>query len=377
MAFTEEQRNNAKAIYEVGMSLGASMRDIQIALMAGLVESGLRNLDYGDRDSVGMFQQRDAWGSREARLDPRQSAKMFFTGGNAGQRGLLDISDRASMDMGAAAQAVQVSAFPDRYAQHASEAKGILSGIGSGGTAVPTTTVTVDGADVSGGDALAQIADLDSLVKGAKSSARTMPVTSPSVMEVNSLGEITADDAGIGALSFDGVNPALQAQTFDAATAPKNDPMAGVKMPTAEELGATTTTTTTMGAPTAEQAAEGWRNQIVAQARKMLGTPYVWGGTSYSGVDCSGLISLLYNKMGFSLPRLSADQARAGSRVALDQLQAGDLVAWDNSTRNNGADHIAIALGNGLIIEAPRPGGVVQISSIYDTGNAWGVRLKR
>lgn len=371
MAFTEEQRKNAQIIYEVGLSLGASTRDIQIALMAGLVESGLRNLDYGDRDSIGMFQQRDAWGSREARLDPRQSAKMFFTGGNAGQRGLLDFSDRASMDMGAAAQAVQVSAFPDRYAQRASEAKGILSGLDSGSTAVETTTIPAPT------DALAQVADLDALVKGAKRGAASMPVSGPSVMEVNSLGEITADDAGIGALSFDGANPSLQAQTFQ----PQSDPMASVKMPALDDPNTTTTTTTTgtpgLEAPTADEVAEGWRNQIVSQARKMLGTPYVWGGTSYSGVDCSGLIALLYNKMGFDLPRLSADQARGGARVALDALRPGDLVAWDNSSRNNGADHIAIYVGNGQIIEAPRPGGVVQISSIYDTDNAWGVAINR
>ncbi len=109
----------------------------------------------------------------------------------------------------------------------------------------------------------------------------------------------------------------------------------------------------------------------------MLGTPYVWGGTSYSGVDCSGLISLLYNKKGFSLPRLSADQARAGKRVDLGALRPGDFVAWDNSSRNVGADHIAIYVGDGMIIEAPRPGGVVQLSSIYDTGNAWGVAINR
>jgi cell wall-associated NlpC family hydrolase len=50
-------------------------------------------------------------------------------------------------------------------------------------------------------------------------------------------------------------------------------------------------------------------------------------------------------------------------------------VAWDNSSRNNGADHIAIYIGDGLILEAPRPGRSVQISHIYDSGNAWGVRL--
>src|SRR4249919_1618030 len=344
MAWTAEQLANAKIIYQVGLDVGASMRDIQIALSAAIVESGLRNLDYGDRDSIGMFQQRDAWGSRSDRLDPFKSARMFFLGGNAGQRGLLDFADRDHMGIGEAAQAVQVSAFPDRYEEHASEAGGILKGIDpkSPGTlgAVPDVTTTTH--DI------------------------TVPtlVSPDTTTEVNGLGEITADAAGIGELNFDSPSSsALDEVKFGQPTA---DPMAGLKMPTPEEVGLT---------PPTGDAAAGWRAAIVAAAHKMRGTPYVWGGTTYKGVDCSGLIALLYGKQGFKVPRLSADQARLGKRVGLDNLKPGDLVGWDNSSRNVGADHIAIFVGNGMIIEAPRPGGVVQLSSIYDTGQAWGVHL--
>jgi murein DD-endopeptidase MepM/ murein hydrolase activator NlpD len=79
-------------------------------------ESGLRPLDYGDRDSLGVFQQRTAWGTVAQRLDPGASARMFFTGGHAGQPGLLDIPGWAAMSVTGAAQAVQVSAYPDAYA---------------------------------------------------------------------------------------------------------------------------------------------------------------------------------------------------------------------------------------------------------------------
>ncbi|KQV63237.1 hypothetical protein ASC64_16605 [Nocardioides sp. Root122] len=102
---------------------------------------------------------------------------------------------------------------------------------------------------------------------------------------------------------------------------------------------------------------------VVAKAKEMLGLPYVWGGTDpESGVDCSGLVQSVYQSFGIELPRLSADQARAGRPVAsMNDVRPGDLIAWDNSSRNNGADHIAIYAGNGQMIEAPRPGGKVQL----------------
>ena len=102
---------------------------------------------------------------------------------------------------------------------------------------------------------------------------------------------------------------------------------------------------------------------VVAEARKLIGLPYVWGGTDPErGVDCSGLVQVVFQKFGIDLPRVSADQARAGQPVAsLAEARPGDLIAWDNSSRNDGADHIAIYLGNGQMIEAPRPGGVVQV----------------
>lgn len=102
---------------------------------------------------------------------------------------------------------------------------------------------------------------------------------------------------------------------------------------------------------------------VVTRALEMVGLPYVWGGTDPErGVDCSGLVQATYSTFGIDLPRLSADQARAGSPVAsMSEALPGDLIAWDNSSRNVGADHIAIYIGNGMMIEAPRPGGEVQV----------------
>jgi hypothetical protein len=125
-SWDDEQLTNANIIIHEGVRLGASQRDIQIALMTAMTESNLHNYSGGDRDSVGLFQQRDAWGTFAQRHDPATAADMFFQGGHAGQRGLFDFPDRDAMGLGEAAQAVQVSAFPDRYAEHQSQAEQIL-----------------------------------------------------------------------------------------------------------------------------------------------------------------------------------------------------------------------------------------------------------
>ena len=108
---------------------------------------------------------------------------------------------------------------------------------------------------------------------------------------------------------------------------------------------------------------------VVAEAKKYIGLPYVWGGTDpQKGVDCSGLVQCVYKSLGYDLPRVSADQARAGRPVAsMAQAQPGDLIAWDNSSRNNGVDHIAIYVGNGKMIEAPRTGLDVRLVDVPST----------
>lgn len=119
--------------------------------------------------------------------------------------------------------------------------------------------------------------------------------------------------------------------------------------------------------------ASGRRGDLVAAAKKWLGTPYKWGGNGPLGVDCSGFTQQVYRQFGIELPRVSAQQAASGKRIGIDQAQPGDLVAWDNSSRNNGADHIAIYLGDGMVIHAPRPGDSVKISKVW--GNPWAVSM--
>ena len=120
---TEAMAANARIIIAVGHQLGVSDRGIVIALSAAMQESSLRNIDYGDRDSLGLFQQRPSagWGTPGQLLDPVYATKLFFGGPsnpNRGRtRGLLDIPGWQSMTVAQAAQRVQVSAFPDAYAK--------------------------------------------------------------------------------------------------------------------------------------------------------------------------------------------------------------------------------------------------------------------
>lgn len=352
--YSAQQVQNAQIIEQVGQSVGASQRDIQIALMTALQESGLQNLNYGDRDSLGLFQQRGAWGSAADRTDPATAARMFFLGGQQGQRGLLSISDRNSLSLTQAAQAVQQSAFPDAYAKWEYEASSLL-GIPKGSQAVSAPADT----PVASGDTS----------------------VAPATTQVDALGAVTADKAGIGALSMDEIGAQADAlQPFGSnsptgATSPSTNHTDAYRLPTLDEMGLTST-----GQPLSKYTGQNvWRQRVVENAMKMLGTPYQWGGTTPGlGLDCSGLVQNAFQQAGMSMPRLSWDQAAKGQRVALNQLQPGDLVAWHNDNQNpdlQAATHIAIYIGNGQIIEAPRPGRNVQISNLYDTQQAWGVAM--
>ncbi len=133
---TEEMAYNASVIIAVGRSLGVSDYGIVIALATAAQESTLRNLDWGDRDSVGLFQQRPSagWGSIEQLTTPEHAARLFYGGPgnpNAGwTRGLLDISGWESMPLTEAAQRVQISAYPDAYAKWESSAWAWLAALG-------------------------------------------------------------------------------------------------------------------------------------------------------------------------------------------------------------------------------------------------------
>ena len=103
---------------------------------------------------------------------------------------------------------------------------------------------------------------------------------------------------------------------------------------------------------------------VVADAKKYLGVPYVWGGTDpLKGMDCSAFVQRVYGDLGYSLPRVSSEQATQGTAVAsLAEAQPGDILAFGSPVH-----HVGIYLGDGKMIEEPHTGSECRISDVYET----------
>lgn len=294
----QRQLTRASTIISVGGGTDGVGRDgILVALMAALTESSLRMLsntsayptstthphdgDGGDHDSLGMFQMRPAagWGSVADLMDPEYQAKAFFGGPNGpnhgSPRGLLDITGWANLTKGQAAQAVEVSAFPDRYAAYQPVAEAILAAMGSA-----TTT-----------------------------------------------GSCGGSSAGPGLLL-----PA------------------------------------------------GFTGALIAAAESQIGRPYVWGGGTFHGpsgigadgrgpgFDCSGLV--LYAAYQATdgrlrLPHYSGAQITYGREIPAGMMQPGDLVFFAHPGAP-GPHHVAIYLGEGRTVQAPRTGQNVRYGTVAE-----------
>ena len=167
------------------------------------------------------------------------------------------------------------------------------------------------------------------------------------------------------------------------ATLARFDALNAASAPTAAAAAATTTTTAdstgtaatfadalAAAASKATSAASGagvatgsvTGTDIVTSAQKYLGVPYVFGGTSSSGMDCSGLVQKVYADMGISVPRLVSGQMKIGTEVAsLADAKPGDLIV------TGGGEHILIYAGNHKVIHAPYEGRTVcQVEAYMD-----------
>ena len=120
---SDEQAKNAAIIASVGKKMGMSKKDIQVAIATAMQESQLKNINYGDRDSLGLFQQRANWGSAQERTNPEAAATKFF-------EKLKAKPNRESQSVAKLAQSVQISAFPDAYAKWESMAGELVSKMG-------------------------------------------------------------------------------------------------------------------------------------------------------------------------------------------------------------------------------------------------------
>lgn len=111
---------------------------------------------------------------------------------------------------------------------------------------------------------------------------------------------------------------------------------------------------------------------ITAYALTFLGVPYVWGGTTPSGFDCSGYVQYVYSHFGINVGRTTYTQQYAGTKISVASAQAGDLYFWGSY---GSAYHVAIALGGGQYVMAPAPGQVVKTGSVSSYTPSFAVRV--
>lgn len=331
----EEQYANARLIASVGRSMGMSSRDILIAIITAMQESSLRNLNGGDRDSRGLFQQRPSqgWGTVQQVTDPIYASRKFFSA-------LKSVRNRNNMTLAQAAQTVQKSAYPSAYADRENDARRMLNYIGEkGGLPWPINTPQMDLED----DGIMAVDEPQPTIDVAMD-------TTP---------------AGISAPTDDSASstPGVGAST-DPVTLPPVQPA-----PTDPEL----TPGLDNGFPAVTNLAGGGaRQKMIEAALKQIGTPYSWGGGNLKGktrgiaqgantvgFDCSGLVQYALNAGGMTTPDMvAAQQMKLGTQTSISNLQPGDLVAKPDG------GHIAIYLGGGKMIEAPQTGSFVRISPV-------------
>ena len=117
--------------------------------------------------------------------------------------------------------------------------------------------------------------------------------------------------------------------------------------------------------------------QVIANAESQLGVPYVWGGTTPGvGFDCSGLLQWAFREAGVDIPRVTHDQWNAGERVAFEDMERGDLIFWrSDPTAPDYISHVAIYLGDGMMLEAPRTGLNVRVTPVRTADYAGSVRV--
>ncbi|MDX6402275.1 MAG: peptidoglycan DL-endopeptidase CwlO [Gaiellaceae bacterium] len=152
-----------------------------------------------------------------------------------------------------------------------------------------------------------------------------------------------------------------------AAAAQSRISSGGVQIPTTDGVGVSASTPE--GSTVAPPNVHGG---VVGIAMRYLGVPYVWGGSSPRGFDCSGLVAYVFAQIGVSLPHSSYAMYGMGTPVSISQLQPGDLVFF------TGASHMGIYIGGGQFIHAPHTGDVVKISSLsgyYSSNFAGGRRI--
>ncbi|MDT0464745.1 C40 family peptidase [Streptomyces gibsoniae] len=258
-----EQISNARTIQATGVAMNVPARGQIVALATALQESGLRNLTYGDRDSLGLFQQRPSqgWGTANEILDPVHASTMFY-------EALEKVSGWQSLSVAQAAQAVQKSGFPEAYAKWEPLATALQQAIG------PLLSKTGS--------------------------------TSPSSSASGSAGT-----GGAAASTAGGCTSGGDGTGF--GTIPPGAVPAGYKIPA--------------DAPAKVQTAIRWALGQLGTPYQWGGSCTDSHGSDPMGrCDCSSLMQQSYKAAGAALTRTTYTQVKEGKAVSADALRPGDLV---------------------------------------------------
>ena len=196
-------------------------------------------------------------------------------------------------------------------------------------------------------------------VKRSASSALATPVDQPDLYQTLDPKEVVGRALGLVGVGNGlelGLGAADATQAVGSTIGKANETKTEYRMPVPQA--STTTTTGNQASAAPGGTSNALRAAAVAKAVSFQGVPYVWGGTSPSGFDCSGLTQFSLASVGIRVPRVSQMQDKIGPRVPLDAAKPGDLIGF------SGGGHIAMYVGNGMMVEAPRPGLTVRVTPV-------------
>ena len=220
-------------------------------------------------------------------------------------------------------------------------------------------TVVASGAAASGTSA--QAANSAGTLKSASVTTVALDareaVTTNAALDVSGDVQWSADSSAQAGVSVEKKAEPAPAATPAADTTKDKAEAEETPAATQSESESESSSSTTTQAETPAPAASASASSVAALAMQYVGVPYVWGGSSPSGFDCSGLVSYVYAQFGVSLPHQSEGIRAAGTVVSASEARPGDVVWWPG--------HVGIYMGNGMMVDAANESLGVQYAAVY------------